>query len=146
MSVDSDPPAIHLRIRPSRLLGLLVLTIHAAALTVLPALATPWWGQLLLSLAVIGSLFQNLRRHVFLLSPLSIIQMVWERGGEWTLMQRGGAVQAATLLPSTFVHHHLMILNFKGEQRWQWPSVVLFDDAAGRDSLRQLRVRLLTDQ
>jgi len=146
MSVDSEPPPIHLHIRPSRLLGLLVLTIHAAALTVLPALAGPWWGQLLLSLAVVGSLIQNLRRHVFLRSPLSIIQLVWERGGDWTLMQRDGVVQAAKLLPSTFVHHHLMILNFRGEQRWQWPSVVLFDDAAGRESLRQLRVRLLTDQ
>ena len=146
MPTNSDPPAIHLRIRPSRLLGLLVLSIHAAALTLLPTLATPWWGQLLLSLAVVGSLIQNLRRHVFLLSPLSIIQIVWERSGDWTLMHRSGAVQAATLLPSTFVHHHLMILNFRGESHWQWPSVVLFDDAAGRDSLRQLRVRLLTDQ
>jgi len=132
--------------RPSRYLGLLVLSIHAAALTVMPALIVPLWGKLLLSLAVIGSLVQNLRRHAFLQSRSSIIQIVWERGGEWSLMQRNGDVHEARLLPSTFVHHHLIILNFHLADSWQRPSVVLFDDAAAVGTLRQLRVRLLTDQ
>jgi len=146
MHPHSRHSPIHLRIRPSRFLGLLLLTVHAAALTVIPALVVPLWGKLLLSLAIAGSLAQNLRRHVFLRSPLSIIQMVWERSGEWSLMQRNGTVYDAQLLPSTFVHHHLMILNFRLDDSWQRPSVVLFDDAAGSDTLRQLRVRLLIDQ
>ena len=146
MQADSEQPPIHLRMRPSRVLGLMVLTIHAAALTVVPALVVPFLGKLLLSLAVVGSLIQNLRRHVFLLSPMSIIQMVWQRSGEWSLMQRNGDVIEASLLPSTFVHHHLIVLNFRLDHPWQRPSVVLFDDAASAGTLRQLRVRLLTDQ
>jgi len=146
MQADSEHPPIHVQLRPSRYLGLLVLSIHAAALTVLPGLVVPLWGKLLLGLAVVGSLSQNLRRHVFLHSPLSIIQIVWQRSGEWSLMQRNGEVKEAQLLPSTFVHHHLLVLNFRVDDRWQRPSVVLFDDAAGAGTLRQLRVRLLTDQ
>jgi len=142
---------IHISVHPSRNLGLMVLTIHAAVLTVVPPMAAPLWGKLLLSLAILTSLVQNLRRYVFLRSPHSIIQLVWENTGEWSLMQRDGEVLEARLLPSTFVHHRLAILNFhlinaRWTSFWQHPSVVLFDDAIGRSTLRRLRVRLRTGQ
>lgn len=146
MEPKSTKPPIHIGIRPSRILGLVVLSIHAAALTVIPPLAAPPAGKLLLSLAIIASLAQNLYHYVFLRSPRSIVQMVWEADGEWSLMQRDGRVLEALLLPSTFVHHHLVVLNFRLQSQRRQPSVVLFDDAVGRSTLRRLRVRLRTDQ
>lgn len=145
MEHKPEQAPIHISVRPSLKLGLLVLSIHAAALTVIPPLAAPPWGKFLLSLAIIAGLAQNLRRYVFLRSPLSIIQLVWESSGEWTLMQRNGTVLDARLLPSTFVHHRLVILNFRLQSRRSHPSVALFDDATSGSTLRRLRVRLRTE-
>ena len=146
MEQDTGHAPIHLTLRPSRTLGLILLSIHAAAMTVLLPLMAPLWGKLLLAAAILISLTQNLRRHVLLVRPQSIIQLVWQRTGEWSLMRRDGVVQEAQLLPSTFVHHRLMVLNFRLRQPWRRPSVVLFDDAASATTLRHLRVRLRTEQ
>ena len=146
MDPNSQQPPIHITLRPSRTLALVVLSLHAAALTVIPPLLAPLWAKLLLSGAIVISLVQNLRRHVMLKHPRSITQLVWQRSGEWSLMQRNGVVEEAQLLPSTFVHPRLVILNFRLENPWRRPSVTLFEDATSANTLRHLRVRLRTGQ
>lgn len=145
MDLKPSRPPIHIGIRPSRTLALVVLGIHAATLVVIAPLELPLPAKALLSVAVIASLVQNLYQYVFLRSPRSIVQMVWETDGEWMLMQRNGQVFAALLLPSSFVHHRMLVLNFRLRSRHRRPAVVLFDDAVGRSTLRRLRVRLRTD-
>ena len=85
-------------------------------------------------------LLQILRRHALGMGPESIDEFTCEEGGAWMLLTRGGTLHKAQLLPSTYIHPALVVLNFStGKNR---RSVVILPDRMDAEALRRLRVRL----
>ena len=64
--------------------------------------------------------------------------------GRWLLQDQRGEMCQARLLPSSYLHPKLVILNFSLERFPRRRSLVLCPDSLDAQTLRQLRVRLRT--
>ena len=130
-----------LEIKPSRLLAIYVLCVYATAVLVvliLPVSLRMMCGTLLI-LLLSGVL--TYRRRVSLCSCNSIVGLNRNADGTWQLRLTGGATHQASLLPDSYLHPELLVLNFRlgnGGRR----SAVLVRDSADCTSLRRLRVAL----
>jgi toxin CptA len=142
MSSERFDRTVHAKLRPSRLLALLLLFVHGGALAVLAPLALPYWASLGMASAVVVSLAYTVNTHALLRSRRSIVQLVWSTEGDWTLLTLDGRSLKATLLPATYLHPRLVILNFRTEHRWNARTVVLLPDSLDASTFRRLRSRL----
>jgi toxin CptA len=124
------------------MLALVLLFMHGGALLVIPPLRLPVWLALLLSVAVIASLTYTLTTHALLVSRRAIVQLIWDAEGKWTLLTLKGERLTAQLQPTTYLHPHLVILNFRLGKLWERRAVVLLPDSVDADTFRRLRVRL----
>jgi hypothetical protein len=97
--------------------------------------------RLLLSGVILGSLADSLHTHAWRRSARAMVAVETQPGRPWVLHQRSGRALPARLLRSSFVHPRLLVLNFR-TGRLFGRSLVLAEDAADPDLLRQLRVRL----
>ena len=139
----SKPSAARLRFEagPSRRLGLYLLPGYLAGLAVLPWLPLAWYLQLALALLILLGLVDAWRVHVVRSAPRAIRAAELDPKGAWTLWLADGRVLAARLLPSSFVHPGLLVLNFR-TGRLARRHLVLSADAAAADVQRRLRVQL----
>ena len=139
----SRPSAAPLRIEagPSLRLGLCLLPVHLAGLAVLPWLPLPWYLRLAVAVLIVLGFVGAWRTHVRRISPRAIRNAELDSEGAWTLGLADGRVLAARLLPSSFVHPKLVVLNFRTGLLARRHLVLAFD-AADADLLRRLRVRL----
>ena len=137
--VSATPLVIDLR--SSRWLAVYLCATYASAAGALMSLpiAGLYQGIALAALAGIGIV--SWRTHILRCTRRAIIRMVWQADGSWSLEQRDGSCIAARLLPSSFLHPVLMVLNFT-HSKWRHRHVVLMPDAADAAQLRRLRVRL----
>jgi toxin CptA len=115
--------------------------VHLAGLAVLPWLPLAWYLQLALALVIVLGFVGAWRTHVLRGSPRAIRAAELDPEGAWTLRLADGRALAARLLPSSFVHPKLVVLNFR-TGRLARRHLVLAADAADADALRRLRVRL----
>ncbi len=118
-----------------------LLPVHLAGLLVLPWLPLARYLQLALALLILFGLVDAWRTHVLRSAPRAIRAAELDPEGAWTLWLANGRVLAARLLPSSFVHPQLLVLNFR-IGRLARRHLVLAADAADADRLRRLRVRL----
>lgn len=135
------PPApLTLELNPSRTLAALLVLAHGGALALLVLLPLAWWARVLLTGALLCSLWLTLNRHALRRGESAITRLVWENDDTWLLMRADGKEQRAQLKPGSYASPRLVILNFDAGRRPL--SVVLLPDAADTESLRKLRVRL----
>ena len=132
---------LYLELRPSPVLAALFGLLHIGALIILFLLPIPLWLSLASSSLVLYSLLVVLGR-VLLLKKEAIVRLNWGSGDEWTLHRLDGQEITARLLPTSYVHPWMVVLNFKDENRRHRRSVVLMPGCLDRDTFRRLRVRL----
>ena len=139
----SRPSAAPLRIEagPSRRLAVFLLSAHLAALAVVPELPLAWYLQLSLAALILFGFVDAWRAHVRRCSRRAIRAAELGPQGAWSLCLTDGRILAAQLLPSSFLHPELLVLNFR-TGRLTRRHLVLSADAADADVLRRLRVRL----
>lgn len=111
---------------------------HAGALVLMTTLPFTWWLPLV-AFAVAVSLWRSWPLYVAH-RPVPTYAVTWHGDGRWTWCDAGGEPVACRLLPPSFVHPMLVVLNLscRGKRR----SVVLVPDNIDADLLRRLRVRL----
>ena len=116
--------------------------MHAGALLLILMLPLHWAVMLTLGLVVSASLVWSL--GVARLKWGAIAELIEETAGEWTLCDAAGDAVTARLLPGSYLHPQLVVLNFACTgRRWGRRSVVILGDMLDGDSFRHLRVRLL---
>ena len=128
-------------IRPSRWLACYVLSVYAAACLVIIILpVSPWVVGAALSVLLLSNV-ANYRTRVSLRSRRAVVMLNRHTDGTWQLCQTSGVSCQARLLPDSYLHPELLVLNFRldnGKRR----SVVLMRDSADATCLRRLRVEL----
>ena len=153
MSSPKSAPPLKVELRPSRWLASLILLAHGGALAVLVPLTLPVWALAPLVGLITGSLIYTLKTHAMLRGPLTIRRVVWDSDNDWLLHAASGEQLAARLLPGSYVHPLLVVLNFELETSAagalrgrlfsiRHRSIVLAKDSADAPTLRQLRARL----
>lgn len=142
LSKKSVPP-LHLNPRISRYLALFLLSLHGAALAVIATLTAPAWVHIALSAAVLVNFWSSFNTHVLGRSKSAVLSMVWDGEGEWTLLTGEGKSSHVRLLPNSFVHPLLVVLNFALAERGR-RSVILMQDSLDPKTYRNLlkRIRL----
>lgn len=138
----SSPPSaapLKIRLRPSRYGAGLHLVFYGTALVAVLALGMlPWYGRLLLAAAVIIAFSQSFRRHVLLRGRTAATALQINTDGTWELTAADGKKHTARLLPSTFAHPSLIVLNFRIEGRRGVWAVILLRDSTDAGSYRRL--------
>lgn len=139
---DALAGVLDFRPRASRLLARFLIAVHVTA-----ALAVLLWvpGRIAVAglLALVAlSFYRNYRRHILHRGARAARRIVCQDDGRWLLQDHRGRMQEARLLPSSYLHPRLVILNFRLEQRPRRRSLVLCPDSLDAQALRQLRVRL----
>jgi hypothetical protein len=105
---------------------------------ILPVSFWTMCGALLLLVMSCGLTY---KRRVSLRGRNAIVGLNRHADGAWQIHLTDGSAHQANLLPDSYLHPELMVLNFRlgtGKRR----SVVLVRDSADNTSLRRLRVAL----
>ncbi len=147
MSSAESGRSLSIEPRNSRLFTGAVVALHTGAFALTLTLPVPAGIIAMLILAIVVSCACVLAGAVFRRRPSSIIALEWQADGRWRACRRDGGKEALVLMPDSFVHPALLVLNFRpagvgGWRRWRRRSVVLLPDSADRDTLRRLRARL----
>ena len=145
MSSTGYDVQLDIRLNPSRWLTALVITMHVVAMIIVVALSVtiPVWLVIGLVAIIALSLYRTLNKDVLLRSRRAIVRVIVSPDDDWILMTREGKNYKATLLPGSYVHPYLMILNFSLVQERRKLSVVLLKDSLDPTTARHLRARLL---
>lgn len=134
--------SIELKPRPSAWMAWILAGAHitAAAVVILAVSFKPAAAALLL-LALL-SWYRAHRVHVQHRGARSIRRLVWQADGQWLLDDGRESAQPAHLLPSSYLHPRLVILNFRLLTRRGRRNLVLLPDSLDAQTLRQLRRRM----
>lgn len=156
MSSQKYASPLTINIKPSRIgLGVLLL-VHLGALVLLLTLQIPLAAKIMAGLIVVISNLMTLYYagwgrtwpaidHVIDARWPRWRRVVWDSDDQWRLFGERQGTYAATLLPTTFVHPQLVVLNLRlTGQPWycRWRSIVLLRDNIEPETFRRLRIRL----
>ncbi len=134
--------ALRFTLRPSRRLVILLMLAHAGALVLVLMLPLPWPAMLVLWLATLVSMGWSI--SIAFLRRSAIVELIHEAEGEWALRDAAGNAMMGRLLPGSYLHPQLVVLNFaRNGERWRLRRVVILADMLDADSFRRLRVWLL---
>ena len=137
----SDGP-LRLNLRRSHYLALGALALHAGAVMVITPLILVWQVKTMLTLMIVSSLIYVLNTHVLLRSRHAVVQMEWQ-DEDWTLRTASGAEWRGQLLPSSYTHPNLIVLNFKlAKPAPRFRAIVILADSLDPTSYRRLRALL----
>lgn len=128
--------------RQSRLLARFLIGIHVLALITVLAGVPNRLAMVALLMVITLSFFRNYRRHVLHRGARAARRVVCQEDGRWRLQDHLGVMHDARLLPSSYLHPQLVILNFALDARPRRRNLVLCPDSLDMQTLRQLRVRL----
>ncbi|NOX75942.1 MAG: hypothetical protein GXP17_04880 [Gammaproteobacteria bacterium] len=123
---------------PSRVLMLILLVSHLGGAALLWPLDLSAAVKALLVALLLMSLIASWPRR----GKGGLQRLTWQADGDWLLQAHGGDDIEATLLPGSYRHPWLVVLNFQLEGSRRRRSVVLFADALEPEMHRKLRVRL----
>jgi toxin CptA len=144
MSSKRFATPLFLDIRRSRLLIAWIVAVHLLGVSVAVLVPLEWFWRAGIILAVAVSLLFSWKKFVFGQSRLSVRRLVWDAEGDWYVVFPDGKEEDARLLPDSFVHPWLVILNLRMRQSGRVISVPFFRDSLDKDTLRKVRVRLRT--
>ena len=143
MSSPRSAAPLDLEPRFSRRLFWSAIFAHSGAITCAILLdAAPTWARLLLVSAVLLSLWLTARQQGWLKQPAAIRRATWQANGDWLVETGKGEVLEARLLPTSYSHPWLVVLNLRLEGRRLPRSLVLLRDSLDETTSRRLRVRL----
>lgn len=139
-SIRSERP---LRIEPQRSLILSwFLIINFSGVTAILFLTLPLLYAALLLIPLWGYFYWLYREYILMSSLKSVHLLKRESDGVWLAITADGVEHEVQLMPSTYIHSHLIILLLKsGRQRFTLP---LVPDSISAESFRALSVRLRT--
>lgn len=144
MSSTKYASPLRLEIQRSRKLLSMLLAAHLGAFLLIWALTIAIKWQLLLALLILGSLYFNTKVYYLLTSANAIVHAVWDADENWHLSLANGSTIIARLLPDTYIHPWLVVLNFVSQNPSKKYSLPLLPDSLDANTLRRLRVRLRT--
>lgn len=127
---------------PSRLLLVLLATMHGVAAGGLWLVPGPLWPKALLGLSLAASLVFHGARDAWRLLGRSAVALRLRSDCKCEIGNRLGGWQEARLLGSSFVSPYLTVLNLRPEGRRFARHVVILPDAVDADAFRRLRVLL----
>jgi hypothetical protein len=132
--------------------------MHAGAVIMVTLSEPPLWIALILFLTIIVSVYLSLAKSGWLqtshpalrhFSQLTFFcRLHWDIGNDhWILYSKAGDSVRGELLPSSYCHPYLVVLNFKAQdsrwwQRSRYFSVVLLPDTTDSADFKRLRVLL----
>jgi len=153
MSSNEYATPLTLNIHPSRLAASTIFIVHLGAVMSVNLVSINISLKILISVLVLVSLWDVYNR-VSLKKRNSITQIIWGTDNNWILKTSDGHTRDAQLLPSTYVHTWMTVLNFKklnprlnsrlnfNTKYFRSCSCVLLPDSMDAGELRRLRVRL----
>ena len=142
MSSNRYAAPLALEIAPSVPFALVLAGAHGGTVVVLVMLPLHYGLVAVLTLLVVVHTVYTIRRHALLRDAQSITRVGWDAEDQWTLTRRDGTTCGARLLPGSYLHPLLTVLNFK-VTRWRRVSVVILPTRVDPEGFRQLRVRLM---
>ncbi|HEC30130.1 MAG TPA: hypothetical protein ENI65_11150 [Gammaproteobacteria bacterium] len=132
---------LHLEPRSSQYFAMALFVLHGMALVVATNLTIPGWMSIVLSVVVLANFYTTFNIHILGRGPNAILSMVWDNDGEWKVINGQGEELEVSLLPSSYVHQYLVVLNFlinKGGRR----TAILLRDSLDPKTFRELLVRM----
>ncbi|MDX1251937.1 MAG: hypothetical protein IDH49_06745 [Gammaproteobacteria bacterium] len=151
MSSPKSATPLQVDVRYSPWLAGLTLFVHGGALAILLPLAFSLWAKAVLAGVITASLAYILNTHALLRHERAVLRLIWGSDDDWTLHTARGEAVVARLLPGSYVHPLLVVLNFEINvsdingripSRARRRSVVLAPDSSDAATLRRLRARL----
>ena len=135
--------AIHIKLKPSKLLLGLLLAISIIACAIIVSLPMELFLKLVIIALILASSAYFILRDALLLLPNSWQIVEVDSKGELTISNKNGLKFQPTLSVSSFIHAACTILNFKREGfKFVLPAVILLSSAENENELRRLRVWL----
>lgn len=146
MSSPRSAAPFDLEPRFSRRLFWSAILAHSGAIVCAILLdAIPVWTRLLLVSAMLLSLWHTAHQQGWLQQTAAIRRATWQANGDWFVETGKGELLEARLLPSSYSHPWLVVLNLRLEGRRLPRSLVLMRDSLDETTFRRLRVRLEVD-
>ena len=141
MSLNKSEQSLHIEPKRSRQLAFLLLMLHGLAMVVIVNLAMDAWVTAAVAIGIIGFMVTTWHIYVSGTSKKSIKVLVWDADGQWTVITENRKSHKAELLPSTYVYPHIIVLQFLGDNRQKY-STIIMPDSIGDNLYRRLLVRL----
>ena len=130
---------VHLAVRRSRRLAVLLVVMHAGALGAALAVALPWWLRLVLTALVLVSAWRALRHYV-IGTEAPVRDLLWRTDGGFEVTTPRG-IEEAVLRGVEVVEPWLTVFRLRTRSGRNVP-IVLLPDAVEAEPFRRLRVRL----
>lgn len=143
MSYAGYATPLRIEPRPSRWLAAAILFVYGGAVLMTLLVPLSRWLAVPTAVAIAGAGWRTFVDRVLMSRAQAIIAVVWRDDGRWELQTRDGRRLPVALLPDSYVHPWLTVLNFRGAARRR--SVVLLPDSLDSQCYRRLRVRLGID-
>lgn len=143
MSSSRFGETVDIHIGRSKMLGGALIVVHAGAVVLLGVTTLPFWAQLLIAASVLVSVWHAFSRYVILRGADAITGLHCDGTNQWRVRFRAGHSAPATILPSSYVHPWLVVLNLRINKRGRCRSSILLRDNIDAQAFRRLRVRLL---
>ena len=141
-AVPEDPTSsIFLRLGPSRQLAFMLGALHLGAVPCVFATNLPVAIQGILAVGVLLAAARSIALHGSRRAARAIALLVWDRHGQWRLLQRDGRVLDVRLEHGACAHPKLLVLPFRSRSG-QRVRVLVAPDMVDMDRLRRLRMRL----
>ena len=141
-AVPQDPTnSIFLHLGASRQLALMLGALHLGAIACGFVTDLPLAIQGLVAVCVLLAAVRGIALHGSRRAARSIVLLVWDRRGQWRLVQRDGRMLDVRLEHGAYAHPKLLVLPFRTRSGQRVP-VLVAGDMADAEGLRRLRMRL----
>lgn len=142
MSSKKYATPLRLELKPSRVLFLVLLVLHLAALALTYYLFSNVFLLLFIAALLIFSGYFVLAGAALKKTSSAVVKLVWDANNEWILETKVGETLNAELMRDSYINSFITVLIFKCEGRMLNTHVVLLKDNVDVNTFRRLRVRL----
>ena len=133
--------SLFMRLGASRQLTFLLGAAHGGAIACCFATDLPMALQSLVAIGVLLAAMRCVALHGSRRAGRAIVLLIWDRDGQWRLVQRDGRVLDGHLAHGACAHPRLLVLPFHTHSGHR-PCVLIAPDTMSADGLRELRTRL----
>lgn len=139
--VRQPSTSLHIRLGTSRQLAAVLCGVHLGAVLCACANHLPEPVQFVLAASILLGGWRATALHAWRLSARSAVLLIWDRYGQWRLLQTDGRLLDVNLEHGAYSHPRLLILPFRGPSGRR-RIVVISPDMVDAECLRNLRTRL----
>lgn len=130
-----------MRLGPSRQLAFMLGALHLGAVPCAFAADLPVAIQGSLILGVLLATLRSIALHGSRRATRAVVLLIWDRHGQWRLLQRDGRVLDVRLEHGACAHPKLLVLPFRSRSGRR-VRVLIAPDMVDVEHLRRLRMRL----